>query len=284
MSIVRRHHNSNFTVVPNAIFEDARLSIEAKGVLGYLLSRPHDWTIHLTQIGNALDIGRDKTERIFRELRDAGYVVRGKQTKQANGAWGAMEFVVFDDPTTPEAQQARAAAPSPENAHTAEPSTAEPYAGNQGTYKELIEPRTDITKATADDARAGEAARSLISPEAHELADHLLRVQHLDRDDHRAIGTAYQAQTWLTKGWRAELIKLGVERVMAKRSTPPTSLRYFEPSIAEMHADQDRQLPIAVAAPLRVLSVGRHYASTDWQGRRDDWHAARAELRERIGK
>ena len=45
MTIIRRKHDSQFTVVPNRIFEDDRLSIEAKGVLGYLLSRPHDWSV-----------------------------------------------------------------------------------------------------------------------------------------------------------------------------------------------------------------------------------------------
>jgi hypothetical protein len=30
--------------VPNAVFADTRLSVEAKGVLGYLLSRPHEGT------------------------------------------------------------------------------------------------------------------------------------------------------------------------------------------------------------------------------------------------
>jgi hypothetical protein len=68
MTIIRRHHNSNFTVIPNAIFEDSRLSIEAKGALGYLLSRPHDWLVRLTYLGRALSIGRDKMERIIGEL------------------------------------------------------------------------------------------------------------------------------------------------------------------------------------------------------------------------
>jgi hypothetical protein len=34
MTIVRREHRAQFTIVPNAIFLDDRLSIEAKGVLG----------------------------------------------------------------------------------------------------------------------------------------------------------------------------------------------------------------------------------------------------------
>jgi hypothetical protein len=281
VSIVRRHHNSNFTVVPNAIFEDARLSIEAKGVLGYLLSRPHDWTIRLKNIGNTLRLGRDKTERIFKELQTTGYVVRGKQT-HVNGVWGPMEFVVYDDPERPVAEQPVASLPHPENLHAGEPSTAEPHAGNQGTYKVLKVLSTDSTKVVADDAHAREGSKSLISADAHQLARELLRLQRLDPEDPRAVGAAYQAQTWLNKGWRAELITIGVERVMAKRPAPPNSLRYFEPSIAEVHAEQDRPLPVAIAAPAKVIDMPLRSVPSDWQGRRDDWHAARAELRERI--
>jgi hypothetical protein len=34
MTIVRREHRAQVTIVPNAIFLDDRLSIEANGVLG----------------------------------------------------------------------------------------------------------------------------------------------------------------------------------------------------------------------------------------------------------
>ena len=76
MTIVRRHHNSRFAALPNAIWEDHRISVEAKGVLGYLLSRPHDWHVRTEQVRRALDIGKDKLHRIFRELIYARYVTR----------------------------------------------------------------------------------------------------------------------------------------------------------------------------------------------------------------
>ena len=37
--IIRHKHNGSFTILPNAIFNDDRLSLAAKGLLGYLLSR-----------------------------------------------------------------------------------------------------------------------------------------------------------------------------------------------------------------------------------------------------
>jgi len=60
VTIVRREHRAHFTILPNAIFLDQRLSIEAKGVLGYLLSRPNKWSVRLEQVGRILNIGRRK--------------------------------------------------------------------------------------------------------------------------------------------------------------------------------------------------------------------------------
>jgi hypothetical protein len=198
MSIVRRHHNSNYTVVPNTIFEDARLSVEAKGTLGYLLSRPHNWTIRLTHIGTTLQIGRDKTERIFQELQEAGYVLRGKQ-KRVNGIWGPMEFVVHDDPEGRLAEQAVASLPHPEKPHAGEPHT-----GNQGTYKVLIQPREIDTRA------------SEISTETLDLADQCFRaIGHESGDLVNLCGLPYEVQRWSNAGHAADALVAAFKHVIA---------------------------------------------------------------------
>jgi len=66
------------TSIPNAIWEDDRISVGAKGVLGYLLSRPPDYSIKLVEVGEVLRVGPDKLKSLFRELLAAGYVVRNQ--------------------------------------------------------------------------------------------------------------------------------------------------------------------------------------------------------------
>jgi hypothetical protein len=51
VTIVRRGHRTHFIILPNAVFVDQRVSVEAKGVLGYLLSRPHKWHGRLEHVG-----------------------------------------------------------------------------------------------------------------------------------------------------------------------------------------------------------------------------------------
>jgi hypothetical protein len=99
MTIVRREHRAQFTIVPNAIFLDDRLSIEAKGVLGYLLSRPHSWQVRLDHVGRTLRIGRKKLQRIFRELIGAGYVTREQPRTADAHRFREIDYVVRDVPS-----------------------------------------------------------------------------------------------------------------------------------------------------------------------------------------
>jgi hypothetical protein len=101
MTIIRREHRSHFTIVPNAMFLDGRLSIEAKGVLGFLLSRPHNWQVRLDHVGRTLRVGRKKLQRIFRELISAGYVTREQQRILEGRRFGEVDYVVRDVPESP---------------------------------------------------------------------------------------------------------------------------------------------------------------------------------------
>jgi hypothetical protein len=104
------------------------------------------------------------------------------------------------------------------------------------------------------DARAREAC--LISPEAFALTDRVLDALKIDRNDPRSIGAAYHLQGWLTKGWRADLIQITIETVMARRAEAPGSLSYFEMPIARAHADAARPLPVASPSPFPVQPSG----------------------------
>jgi len=244
MSVVRRRHNGNFVTIPNRVLEDKRLSLEAKGLLCWLLARPNDWTFKLALIGPVVGIGRDKIERLFRDLIEAGYVDRIQE--RSDGRWGPVEYVVFDEPqgfanqtaNTGEAERIydldTVEPPRPEK-----PGPAKPVPVNQGAYIKQKD-----TKA-ADDARAPEPSRSLISSEAFALSDDLMRLQHLEKADPRCLGMAYGVQAWLSKGWNADVIRQAVDTVMSRCARAPRTIKYFEAAIAEAHAERDRPLPIA---------------------------------------
>lgn len=102
---------SNYTVLPNEVF-DLSMSPEAIGVLCYLLSKPHDWIVYKTTIKDEFGIGRDKCDRILKELEINGYM----STVKNRGASGKFtyETVVYDKPLSGEPLSGK---PSTANQH-----------------------------------------------------------------------------------------------------------------------------------------------------------------------
>ena len=60
--------NRNFTIIPNDLVNDERLTFEALGLLTYLLSQPDDWRVVPGQIKNRGGVGRNKTYQLIKEL------------------------------------------------------------------------------------------------------------------------------------------------------------------------------------------------------------------------
>ena len=73
--IIRHKHKGRFSIVPNGIFHDPRLSLPAKGLLVYLLSLPPDWEVRHDHLQDKLRIGRKLLESAFKEIIAAGYAV-----------------------------------------------------------------------------------------------------------------------------------------------------------------------------------------------------------------
>jgi len=117
MPTIRNRRSVPFTAVPNSTARDARLSLQAKGLLTVMLSRQYDWTYHLREIQKHSTNGRDATRAAFHELEAAGYVQRHLVRITDTGQVRGWEFIVSDLPTFPLARDAVAL----ETHETAEP-------------------------------------------------------------------------------------------------------------------------------------------------------------------
>jgi hypothetical protein len=97
--IIRGKHKNRYTQVPNAIFEDSRLSVGAKGVLGYLLSRPPNWTVRHGQLQRTLRVGRKPLTNFLDELTEAGYVDRDEcQGRDEHNRFLPYDYTLRDIP------------------------------------------------------------------------------------------------------------------------------------------------------------------------------------------
>lgn len=139
--ILRRRQESNFTTLGNALIEDERLSYEALGMITYLLSRPHNWKVHVRQLcAHRKGAGRDRVYRIINELIRAGYITRSIN-RSAGGKVASVEYDVTGTP--------QATAPLPEKPDTA----------NQDDL--LSNERDKVPLLLSHAAECGDAARAL---------------------------------------------------------------------------------------------------------------------------
>lgn len=126
-----------FTQIRRAVFEDKRLSWEARGLLAYLLVKPDDWQINISNLINEGSSGRDKTYRILGELIGHGYIDRTEERN--DGKIAGYQYTLYEDPAdNPHFSTNRDQSsfePLPENPDTAKPLPAnplpaEPYPAN----------------------------------------------------------------------------------------------------------------------------------------------------------
>ena len=138
--IIRRHITSNFTIIPNEALLDTRLSISARWLLAYLLSRPNDWQVQVGDIQKKGGIGREKAYYLIKELVAVGWV-RKDFSRGEGGQWGGVDYVVMDQPEV----EKTSISPCAEN-----PYTVKPHTENHHLTKNSKKPRTKKATNTED--------------------------------------------------------------------------------------------------------------------------------------
>lgn len=97
MAILRVNKRKGYFTASNEPFNDERLSWEARGVMGYLLSKPNGWQARNNDLERRGKAGRDKIARIIKELRNTGYISRYKYRGQDGRYCWITD--VFESPT-----------------------------------------------------------------------------------------------------------------------------------------------------------------------------------------
>ena len=118
-TIIRAPRRNRYLVLDQRIIDDTRLSWAARGMLAYLLSRPDNWEVRVTDLQRRGNLGRDGTYRLISDLRSTGYV-EFQQTRDALGRIRGGSYIVREIPNPPH----------PESPDTAVPEPAAPYPVN----------------------------------------------------------------------------------------------------------------------------------------------------------
>ena len=136
MSIIRAKREHNYTVISNKVYDKNQLSWQAMGMLGYLLTKPDDWSVIVSELVNvtketAKPTGKEGVYNILKELRDKGFIVVQKNSD------GSTDYTVYDEPLPNQAE------PNQAEPNQGKPNQAEP---NQGKPNQAEPPllNTDI--------------------------------------------------------------------------------------------------------------------------------------------
>ncbi len=129
MAIIRSERRKNFTHIDNKVFADNVLSFRAMGLLGYLLSKPDNWSVsarHLATVTEktARPAAINAVHETLKELRQAGFIVMKKRHT------GETDYFVFDEP-----QNADVEVPNQEKPNQAKPNQPKPDDENPNQEK-----------------------------------------------------------------------------------------------------------------------------------------------------
>lgn len=258
-TIRRGARNARYAAIPNHVFEDDRLSMEARWLLGYLLSKPDNWTVVVGDIVKKGGCGRDKARKMIAELVEFGYAER--EQSRADGKFGASNLVIFDEPRSPEEARSEpsdsvAFLPQTEMPAPAKPSPVKPAPAKSAHSNNLESSNTDYQQERD--------ARDEGSEEKPEAVERAFRRWYAkwptrDKDSEYAARKAWQK---LSPEQRAECIAKSptyIERAEKAKISVPWGGAYLSGRDWEKLEDpkSDVALPIVHGAYTRAWHAGR---------------------------
>jgi len=120
---------SSFVQMHKGFFEDSRLSYKAKGILGYLLTKPDNWTVRIADLMNHAKDGRDSIYAGLKELREHGYYHKA-QIRDGNGRLSHWECFICEVPLANTGNDLCSDIPDTEKPYTENPSLSNNYLSN----------------------------------------------------------------------------------------------------------------------------------------------------------
>lgn len=144
MSTIRTVKSKDFTTICNTFLRDERLSWKAKGILAYLLSKPDDWKVRVSDLIKRSTDGREKVYAGVNELLTTGYLQRTEV--RSKGKIISYEYVLYEtgmpEPHTGFPDTVK---PDTKMPHTGFPDTKKPHILNTDSI-----PNTDLNKILTD--------------------------------------------------------------------------------------------------------------------------------------
>ena len=130
----------NFTSIHNKLINDSRISLKAKGIMLYMLSKPENWKYNPKEIAKNSKDGLDSVYSGIKELIEAGYISRTRHSD------GTVDYFVFEDVEENDIVDfSKKENPNRENPNRGNPDVYK----RKNTNKERIIVNTELNKETS---------------------------------------------------------------------------------------------------------------------------------------
>jgi len=103
MSIIRvkKDKNNPYLIMNKTCLNDSRLTLQAKGLLCYLLSKPDNWYVNTKEIISNCKNGYRSILTTINELVTFGYMYKHR-FRSGNGAFHSYNYLVYERPQSPD--------------------------------------------------------------------------------------------------------------------------------------------------------------------------------------
>ena len=97
--IIRTSHNKDnpYVILNKKVLEIPDLSLKAKGLWAYLMSKPDNWTVRVSHLQKCMKEKRDALRSIINELIRFG-LCSFEQPKDEEGKFLQREYVIYEEP------------------------------------------------------------------------------------------------------------------------------------------------------------------------------------------
>ena len=85
-----------YVMVLKETLYDKTLSLKAKGLLCFILSKPDDWKIFIDALSRELLESRNTIASILNELIDKGYCLRQRSLRTEKGKFTGYDYIIFE--------------------------------------------------------------------------------------------------------------------------------------------------------------------------------------------
>ena len=135
----------NFTSIHNKLINNSRISLKAKGIMLYMLSKPENWKYNPKEIAKNSKDGLDSVYSGIKELIEAGYISRVRHSD------GTVDYFVFEDVEENDIVDfSKKENPNRENPNRENPNRENPDVyKRKNTNKERIIVNTELKKETS---------------------------------------------------------------------------------------------------------------------------------------